>query len=190
MDDYYKLDDYLTVLAINGYCDAGILKNKYRSLIKIYHPDKHYNDKKVMEEATEKCIEINNAYEYLSEYIELNGPIDQSIESDYDYYEVRHIHDKVEFSPGFPDPHVFEYFVKSSAMLSCGYSMSNRYLYIKFRHSVVYRYYNVPQNVFFDLLNSKSHGKFSHRFIYKNYKYERCKEPNVPYNGPDYYIDN
>ena len=190
MEDSHKIDNYLSILSIEGYCDLVSLKQQYRSLIKKYHPDKYYNDVKMMEYATEKCVNINNAYEFLSEYIELNGPLDKTVKSDYDYYEVQHVHNQEEFSPGFPDPHAFEYFVKSSAMILCGYSISDKALYIKFRESVVYRYYDVPKNIFFDLLNSESHGKFAHRFIYKIFKYERCKEPNVPYTGPDYFIDN
>ena len=83
------------------------------------------------------------------------------------------------FATGFPDPDVFEVFVKSSHIVSIGYAKSQRVLYVKFfrrgsRRCDVYRYFDVPEEVFNAFMEAESKGEYAHRAIYNRYPYERC----------------
>ena len=69
---------------------------------------------------------------------------------------------------------MFEVFVKSSNILSVGYSRETRILYIKFHDGTVYRYFGVQQGTFDELLGASSHGSYAHGNIYNRFRYERC----------------
>ncbi|XP_041379364.1 dnaJ homolog subfamily C member 22-like [Gigantopelta aegis] len=47
----------------------GVLKEHYKKLIRVWHPDKHPSDKK--EEAQTKFIEIQEAYETVERYLKI-----------------------------------------------------------------------------------------------------------------------
>ena len=184
LDDHY-IQDYLDILEIDQDCDEHILKSSYRRLIKVYHPDKHYNDNDKLKSVTEKAVMINDAYNYLKRYIEEHGTIFINKKSN-DYIENLDIeYNYADFTPGFPESGVFEYFVHSSNVLSCGYSVDTKILYLKFRRNyAVYKYYDVDQSVFFNLMEAESHGKYVNKYIAYSYQYEWCKEENIPYTGP------
>jgi hypothetical protein len=63
-------------------------------------------------------------------------------------------------------------FVKSSAIVSTGYDRTKETLYIKFKNGGVYAYLRVPESVFSAFLAAESYGKFLHRHILWQYKYE------------------
>ncbi len=50
--------------------------------------------------------------------------------------------------------------VKSSNLNSVGYDAINLILEIKFHEGHVYRYYNVPLNIYNGLMGAISHGKY------------------------------
>lgn len=64
--------------------------------------------------------------------------------------------------------------VTSSAIRSVGYDSSTRILEIEFTGGSVYRYYEVPSDVYRGLMSAESHGKYFNRYI-KNggYRYTR-----------------
>ena len=185
MYDDYDLDGCLNILEINQACDEKFLKSCYRKMIKKYHPDKYHNSPDILKSVTQKAIKINEAYNYLKKYIELNGPIiilEQEDEPEEDFvFE----DNEVGFTAGFPESGVFEYFVHSSNIFSCGYSPEKNFLYLKFRNSyAVYRYYDVEEHIFFDLMDAESHGKYVNKNIAYSFRYEKCTEKNIPYTGP------
>ncbi len=61
--------------------------------------------------------------------------------------------------------------VSSSDLRSVGYE--NRTLEIRFHSGGVYRYYDVPQSVYINLMQASSHGKYFHRYIKNYYRYSR-----------------
>ncbi len=85
-------------------------------------------------------------------------------------YRTQHTYNRKSFTPGFPDPDVFEVFVKSSHIVSAGYNRTTATLYIKFDGNVVYSYIHVPESVFSAFMSAESHGKFAHRNIYHQYE--------------------
>lgn len=63
--------------------------------------------------------------------------------------------------------------VKSSNILSIGYDDDELILEIEFKNNAVYHYYDVPYNVYNNLMNASSHGKYLISNIQDNYKYKR-----------------
>lgn len=55
--------------------------------------------------------------------------------------------------------------VKSSLLVAVGYSKPTRALILEFKRKRIYRYENVPEKVYTDLLDAPSHGKFFHQHI-------------------------
>mmetsp|Transcript_47741 Transcript_47741/g.126317 ORF Transcript_47741/g.126317 Transcript_47741/m.126317 type:complete len:738 (-) Transcript_47741:103-2316(-) len=80
--------DYYSILGVPKSADTGEIKKAYRTLAKVHHPDKHTGDNK--EEAQKKFIEIQKAYEVLSDpdkrkrYDNAKSYFSESSDDDYD----------------------------------------------------------------------------------------------------------
>ena len=57
--------------------------------------------------------------------------------------------------------------VMSSSITSVGYNSSNRTLEIEFNWGGIYRYHDVPREVYINLLEADSHGKYFENHINK-----------------------
>lgn len=57
--------------------------------------------------------------------------------------------------------------VESSNLASIGYDAENEILEIEFNHGGVYQYFDVPENVYEELMNADSHGQYFDRNIKK-----------------------
>jgi len=175
------------VLGFTKIPDQQSLKNSYRKLIFKWHPDRHSTDSLKFEVANNKTLEINEAFEFLSEAQETYTAVPTSAEYDFDKYsrkyKTKHTYQNHFFTPGFPDPLVFEIFLESSNIVSAGYMRTIKILYVKFKPNSVYRYYDVPQSTFEDFINAPSHGRYLGENIAWKFKYERCSEPNQAYRG-------
>ena len=55
--------------------------------------------------------------------------------------------------------------VDSSTVMSIGYDLSSSTLEVEFKNSRVYQYYNVPEPIYRQLMESDSKGKFIHAYI-------------------------
>lgn len=175
------LDDHLCSLGVERTVSIKELKKAYRQQIQRWHPD-HFHDDPIKEkQATQRAVEINAAFEYLSEMLEL-GPLpggpsctnSDCTSSNHRAYTTQHTYNRKPYSPGFPDPRVVEVFVKSSHIVSTGYDRPSGTMYIKFEGSRVYSYRNVPEAVFAEFIDADSPGKFAHRHIYGRYEYAVC----------------
>lgn len=175
-----QLADHLSILGLDASASTGELKAAYRREMGKWHPDRFHNDPANQPAATERAKKINAAYEYLSELHErgvlpptprTNGhrptpPSPQPRQA----YRTQHTYNGKPFTPGFPDPNVFEVFVRSSHIISAGYNRTTQTLYIKFDGDVVYSYLHVPEAVFNAFMSAESHGKFAYRHIYHHYQ--------------------
>lgn len=65
--------------------------------------------------------------------------------------------------------------VSSSNLSSVGYNESKQILEIEFNGGRVYQYFNVPKRIHQELMNAASHGKYFHRNIEDNYRYDQVK---------------
>jgi hypothetical protein len=63
--------------------------------------------------------------------------------------------------------------ISSSTVVSIGYDSQTETLEIEFRNGGIYQYYNVPQTIYQQLMESGSKGQFHHAYIRNAYPYSR-----------------
>lgn len=63
--------------------------------------------------------------------------------------------------------------VESSNLASVGYDAENEILEVEFKHGGVYQYFDVPQNVYEELMNASSHGVYFSANIRNDYDYQK-----------------
>lgn len=64
--------------------------------------------------------------------------------------------------------------VESSNLASIGYDAENEILEVEFNHGGVYKYFEVPENVYEELMNASSHGQYFDRNIKKaGYEFQK-----------------
>lgn len=61
--------------------------------------------------------------------------------------------------------------VESSNIATVGFA--NRVLEIEFKHGGVYQYFDVPENVFLDLIKADSKGTYHNKYIRGHYQYTK-----------------
>lgn len=170
-----KVTKYCATLGLTGKITLEDVKKAYRRKMLEWHPD-HHHGKRTKLEAHIKAIAINEAYEFLSEISEeheipsTSGTTARS----YNQYKTRHTYRKRKFTPGCPDPNVFEVFLKSSWIVSAGYDPASHTLYLKFDRGAIYRCFNVPPRIFDELLSAESVGRFINQRIFPCYRHEGC----------------
>lgn len=64
-----NMDKYYQALGLNPGASEEEIKEAYRDLVNVWHPDRFSNDSRLKEKASEKLREINLAYEVLKAYI-------------------------------------------------------------------------------------------------------------------------
>ena len=65
------------------------------------------------------------------------------------------------------------YSVASSNISSIGYDAGTETLEIEFLNGSIYQYYNVPQNMYDQLIQAGSKGRFLNTYIKNAYPYSR-----------------
>lgn len=63
--------------------------------------------------------------------------------------------------------------VESSNLASVGYDAENEILEVEFNHGGVYQYFDVPENVYEELMNASSHGVYFSANIRNDYEYQK-----------------
>lgn len=63
--------------------------------------------------------------------------------------------------------------VSSSNLASIGYDTENEILEIEFNHGGVYQYFNVPEEVYEELMSADSHGRYFSANIRNDYEYQK-----------------
>lgn len=63
--------------------------------------------------------------------------------------------------------------VMSSSLRSVGYEPLSKTLEIEFKNGDVYEYHEVPENIYNDLMEAQSHGKYFIQHIRNNYPYKK-----------------
>ena len=61
--------------------------------------------------------------------------------------------------------------VESSNLASIGYNTTNEILEIEFNHGGIYQYFDVPKNIYEELMNANSHGKYFTSNIRNDYEF-------------------
>ncbi|WP_243613861.1 KTSC domain-containing protein [Shimia aestuarii] len=65
------------------------------------------------------------------------------------------------------------YSVASSNIASIGYDEPSQTLEVEFLNGSIYQYYNVPINIYDQLMNDPSKGRFLNTYIKNAYPYSR-----------------
>ena len=63
--------------------------------------------------------------------------------------------------------------VESSNLASIGYDVENEILEVEFNHGGIYQYFDVPENVYEELMNADSHGSYFVHNIKGDYDYQK-----------------
>lgn len=63
--------------------------------------------------------------------------------------------------------------ISSSSLVSVGYDSDSQTLEVEFKGGTVYQYFNVPENVYHNLMSATSHGVYFSANIRDNYDYEK-----------------
>ncbi len=63
--------------------------------------------------------------------------------------------------------------VESSNLASIGYDSENEILEVEFNHGGIYHYFDVPHDVYEELMNAESHGKYFSANIRNDYEYQK-----------------
>ena len=63
--------------------------------------------------------------------------------------------------------------VQSTTLVAMAYDVDQQMLQLEFRDQSVYRYFGVPANLYQDLLDAPSKGKYFNRFIRERFAYVR-----------------
>lgn len=63
--------------------------------------------------------------------------------------------------------------VQSSNIAAIGYNSNSLTLEVEFLNNSIYQYFDVPQNVYDDLMKASSHGQYLAQNIKGNYRYSR-----------------
>ena len=64
--------------------------------------------------------------------------------------------------------------VESSNLASIGYDAENEILEVEYKHGGVYQYFDVPENVYEELMDADSHGQYFDRNIKKaGYEFQK-----------------
>lgn len=65
------------------------------------------------------------------------------------------------------------YSVASSNLASVGYEVTSQTLEVEFLNGSVYQYYNVPQNIYDELMRAGSKGRFLNTYVKNAFPYSR-----------------
>ncbi len=150
-------DIHFQILGVTRNSTKNEIKSAYRKKSMLYHPDKFSNDESKWEEAHSKFIQISEAYNLLKNYEPKNTFLNEQNNN------TRH-----NYNPNFKRADIIRTRVKSSSVFSIGYDPINKILQVEFRKGSVYEYYDVPEVVFKNFMNSESKGRF---IATLNYKY-------------------
>lgn len=163
-------DIHFEILGINRYSTNVEIKKAYIFQIKKWHPDKYSNQPEKQLEALEKCKSINLAFELLENYVAPQFDNNQNVvtvkqnrfsdvnqRSNKRYVEVKRRN------------------VQFGNVVSAGYDLKTSILQVQLKNGNILQFYDVPQDIFNDLMFSFSKLKFYNVNIYNKFKKEIVK---------------
>ena len=63
--------------------------------------------------------------------------------------------------------------LSSTSIRSLGYDQPSQTLEVEFLNGAIYQYYNVPENMYSEMMEASSKGKFLHLYIKNTFPFSR-----------------
>ena len=161
---------YYEILGVNRNYDQNQIRNAYYQLVKKWHPDKYSNQPEKQVEALEKSKSINLAYELLENYIP------PQLEKEQSTIVIKQTHfndDKQRSNKRYVE--VKRRNARFANVVSAGYDLKSSVLQVQLKNGSIMQFYNVPPEVFNDLMFSFNRNKFYTVNIYNRFKKEIVK---------------
>ena len=159
-------DIHFEILGITRYASKDEIKKAYRKQMKLWHPDKFPNQPEKILTVSEKTKLINEAYSVLENYV---APTENNRQNENYNKSYTTNQDRWKSNNRL---NIERTNVKSSNVCSVGYDNISQTLQVEFLNGSIYQYYGVSYEVYLELLQSTSIGRFINRFIVGKYKYE------------------
>ena len=161
---------HFEILGVNRYSTNAEIKKAYILQIKKWHPDKYSNQPEKQVEALEKSKSINLAYELLENYIP------PQLEKEQSTIVIKQTHfndDKQRSNKRYVE--VKRRNARFANVVSAGYDLKSSVLQVQLKNGSIMQFYNVPPEVFNDLMFSFNRNKFYTVNIYNRFKKEIVK---------------
>lgn len=163
----YLSDNHFHILGVTRFSTKEEIKKAYRDQIKRWHPDRFANSPEKYQEALERSKKINEAFGLLKSYDPPNIPNSDRGTRSYTNKSERPV------NKGKPEKlNISRIPVKSSNLRSVGYDKMDKVLQVEFRSGAIYQYYDVPEFVYFELLQADSKGMYFNGNIASYFRYE------------------
>lgn len=161
---------HFEILGVNRYSTNAEIKKAYILQIKKWHPDKYSNQPEKQAEALEKSKSINLAYELLENYI---PPHLEKEKSTIVVKQTRFNDDKQRSNKRYVE--IKRRNARFANVVSAGYDLKSSVLQVQLKNGSIMQFYNVPHEIFNDLMFSFNRNKFYTVNIYNRFKKEIVK---------------
>lgn len=145
-----RVNEYKKLFQIEGELELGLLKTKYRNLVKEWHPDKFQDDNPVKAEAEVMGQRIIDAYHFL-----------------------------VSIAPETKTSNLEEYTKTIMECGIEDYRHKGLLLEMTFTDGSTYEYFGVPRSVYIKLCQSDKQVRFAKRSIYNSFMYRKSKKGSI-----------
>ena len=161
---------HFEILGVNRDSTNAEIKKAYILQIKKWHPDKYSNQPEKQVEALEKSKCINLAYELLENYI---PPHLEKEQNTIVIKQTRFNDDKQRSNKRYVE--IKRRNARFANVVSAGYDLKSSVLQVQLKNGSIMQFYNVPPEVFNDLMFSFNRNKFYTVNIYNRFKKEIVK---------------
>lgn len=165
-------DSHFQILGVTQLSTKDEIKKAYRDKIKMWHPDKFFNCPEKIAEAVEISKKINDAFALLKNY---EPPKNSELNSSFKKYNGNHTTSnfaKRTSSPKEARLNILRIRVKSSNIHSVGYDKLHKVLQVEFLNGSIYQFYDVPENIYKNILKADSKGKYFNCNVSGRFRYE------------------
>jgi hypothetical protein len=145
-----RVSEYKKLFQIEGELELGILKSKYRNLVKEWHPDKFQDDNPLKAEAEVMGQRIIDGYHFL-----------------------------VSIAPETKAANLEEYTKTIMECGIEDYKHKGLLLEMSFTDGSTYEYFGVPRSVYIKLCQSDKQVRFAKRSIYNSFMYRKSKKGSI-----------
>jgi hypothetical protein len=145
-----RVSEYKKLFQIEGELELGILKSKYRNLVKEWHPDKFQDDNPLKAEAEVMGQRIIDGYHFL-----------------------------VSIAPETKAANLEEYTKTIMECGIEDYKHKGLLLEMTFTDGSTYEYFGVPRSVYIKLCQSDKQVRFAKRSIYNSFMYRKSKKGSI-----------